>query len=333
MNLGDTYFGSPISGKQTGWERNGRTNENLPIGFKGKQKPSNWLQPKQLMLMPVRVAIAMQEDGWILRNDIIWAKPNPMPSSVKDRLNNTYEHIFHFVKSKKYYYNLDAIREKHKEISIKRQDYGWHGKLCDGHKMARIKDSENMNCCNPLGKNPGDVLRTEREDKPNIKGLSRCPNDWIPTKGKNPGDVFKGKYTKADNQQIDPRYKTGSGPMSWASFKERNPCTTHPKGRNPGDIFEITTQPFPESHFAVYPIKLCEKPIKASVPDDGIVLDPFAGAGTTFVALKKYKPNAKWIGFEISEEYIRIANLRLGINIKPEQTKKMGFEPLQSFIN
>ena len=52
-------------------------------------------------------------ESWILRSDIIWSKPNPMPSSVKDRLNTTYEHIFHFVKSRKYFYDLDAIREPH----------------------------------------------------------------------------------------------------------------------------------------------------------------------------------------------------------------------------
>jgi len=69
-----------------------------------------WLQPKQLLLIPARIAFAMQEDGWILRNDIIWYKPNGLPSSVKGRLSNKYEHVFHFVKSRKYYYDLDSIR-------------------------------------------------------------------------------------------------------------------------------------------------------------------------------------------------------------------------------
>ena len=64
--------------------------------------------------MPARVALDIQKDGWILRNDVIWYKPNHMPASVKDRLTNTYEHLFHFVKSKKYYYNLDCIRIPHK---------------------------------------------------------------------------------------------------------------------------------------------------------------------------------------------------------------------------
>jgi DNA modification methylase len=73
-----------------------------------------------LALIPSRVAIALQDDGWILRNDICWYKPNGLPSSVKDRLTNRWEHIFHFVKQKKYYYDLDAIREPLKASTIKR---------------------------------------------------------------------------------------------------------------------------------------------------------------------------------------------------------------------
>lgn len=79
-----------------------------------------WQKPKQLALIPSRVAAALQEDGWILRNDVCWHKTNGLPSSVKDRLTNRWEHIFHFVKQRKYYYNLDAIREPLKESTIRR---------------------------------------------------------------------------------------------------------------------------------------------------------------------------------------------------------------------
>jgi site-specific DNA-methyltransferase (cytosine-N4-specific) len=96
LNLGDTYIGTD----------NCRAN--------------SWKKPKQLALLPSRVAIALQEDGWILRNDICWFKPNGLPSSVKDRLTCRWEHVFHFVKQRKYYYNLDAIREPFKASTIKR---------------------------------------------------------------------------------------------------------------------------------------------------------------------------------------------------------------------
>jgi len=123
LNMGDTYFGGNMCvGQPDDWDSISTKNRDKKYSnekFDGfiKQRNklrSNWLQPKQLMLMPSRIAVAMQDDGWILRNDIIWSKPNPMPSSVTDRRNNSYEHVFHFVKNKKYYYDLDAIREPHK---------------------------------------------------------------------------------------------------------------------------------------------------------------------------------------------------------------------------
>jgi len=109
--IGDTYWGGGqgrgYGGKNDWKPEMGNFYPSIAHGTR-----SNWLQPKQLLGIPWRVAIALQEDGWILRNDIIWNKPNHMPSSVRDRLTNAYEHIFHFVKSRKYYYDLDAIREK-----------------------------------------------------------------------------------------------------------------------------------------------------------------------------------------------------------------------------
>lgn len=70
---------------------------------------------KDLQQIPARVALELQNRGWILRNRVTWNKPNPMPQSVKDRLNDTTEAIFYFVKNREYWYDLDAIREDHKQ--------------------------------------------------------------------------------------------------------------------------------------------------------------------------------------------------------------------------
>jgi len=75
---------------------------------------------KQLQGVPWRLALALQEKGWLLRSDIIWSKPNPMPESCKDRPTRSHEYIFLFSKSKKYYYDIDALRQPHKEITLKR---------------------------------------------------------------------------------------------------------------------------------------------------------------------------------------------------------------------
>ena len=83
----------------------------------------------------------------------------------------------------------------------------------------------------------------------------------------------------------------------------------NPKGRNKRTVWKIPTQPFPDAHFAVFPEKLVETPIKAGCPKDGVVLDPFMGSGT--VALKALKENRNFIGIEINPDYIEMAYERI----------------------
>ena len=108
LNIGDTYASKSMNWTEE-YANKPQWHPKEPIlrGISG-------YKPKCLMLIPMRVAFALIDDGWILRNVIIWKKLNAMPSSIKDRLTQTYEYIFHFVKSRKYYYNLDNIREPHK---------------------------------------------------------------------------------------------------------------------------------------------------------------------------------------------------------------------------
>jgi len=123
LNLGDSYAGSG-----QGW---GSKLASYP-GYKDKSlwnKPatSSKLKPKNLVGIPWRVALALQADGWYLRQDIIWHKPNAMPESVKDRCTKTHEYIFLLTKSAQYYYNADAIRTPLKQSSVNRGQDGWHG--------------------------------------------------------------------------------------------------------------------------------------------------------------------------------------------------------------
>ena len=225
-NLGDTYFGSMQGYGQKEGQGSGIQNANDGYFASSKGKPpagnkeikSNWLQPKQLMLMPSRVAVALQDEGFILRNDIIWHKPNPMPSSVKDRLNNTYEHIFHFVVNKKYFYDLDAIREPHK-----------HGEGANFNVRVRDSDKERF------------IQKATEEEikKYNVrKGTPKGQETMI--------------QRTARARQLGADRDVGLG---------------HLMGKNPGDLFEITTQPYAEAHFATYPVRLCEKPILSSCPE------------------------------------------------------------------
>lgn len=235
LNVGDTYCGAATS-SSTGKKDFGKIRKGYPIdkSLDGKgcspnhkniiwRNPTNWLQPKQKMLMPHRLAIAMQEDGWILRNDIVWHKPSHMPSSVKDRLTNSFEYLFHFVQKRKYFYDLDAIREEHKTGGVHKRNKKW--------ALARgQKESESLAC-------------------------------------------------------------------------------SHPSGKNPADVWSINPKPYPEAHFACYPPALVEKPLKATCPKDGVVLDPFIGSGTTLQVAQEMRKNG--IGIELNPEYIKLIEKRV----------------------
>ena len=120
INVGDTYFGSGAGAWNKYLDEDGNVTQvqkdrkekfftTKPLQPKIKQNGKLY-QNKQLLLIPSRFAIEMQERGWLLRDDIIWQKPNRIPASVTDRLNNTYEHVFHFVLNKKYFFDLDAVK-------------------------------------------------------------------------------------------------------------------------------------------------------------------------------------------------------------------------------
>lgn len=330
LNLGDTYFANRnVESRQwegdqesvgTRWARN-------PSASRGgcKTDGTNWLQPKQLMLIPVRVAIALQDDGWVLRNDIIWHKPNPMPSSVKDRLNNTFEHVFHFVKSRKYYYDLDSIREPHKTNEnrpfgiVRNRLYDYDSKL---NKIRGLKygspdvgqqqyHSGNIEY-NPDGKNPGDVLQTR--DVKDKEYKTRDPGRHLNPDGKNPGDTIESGAILGESGAI--KVPGGKG---WTkkipgggNACSKDPRWCPPEGKNPGDFWDITTQPFTSysrdlEHFAVFPKELIIKPLKSSCPSGGVVLDPFCGRGTVGRVAKELGLN--YVLFDISPDYCELARL------------------------
>lgn len=114
INLGDSYAGSGKGGQS---DEKKSKNWQPEYGNKGKKYG---LKPKDLIGIPWMVAFALRADGWYLRQDIIWHKPNPMPESVTDRCTKSHEYIFLLSKSQRYYYDYDAIKEPMKQSSISR---------------------------------------------------------------------------------------------------------------------------------------------------------------------------------------------------------------------
>jgi len=277
LNLGDTYYGGGSGQLKSGIETKGKMIEGSFISASNAKeripnnRKSNWLTPKQLLGIPWRVAAALQHDGWILRNCVIWYKPNHMPSSVQDRLTCSYEHLFFFVKSRYYHFNLDAIRVPHADSGLKRRKYGY--KPSKTFESSSLIHDEGERPANPKGKNPGDSWQAH---------------------GPNTGSNNKEPY-KQNNPHIS-RIIHG---------REAG----HKKGKNPGDYWEIPTYPFPGAHFAVFPPALIEPIIKAGCPKNGVVLDPFAGSGTALRVARKL--GRRFIGIDINPEYVEMSERRV----------------------
>ena len=232
----------------------------------------------------------VDEQGWILRNKIIWYKPNHMPSSVKDRLSNSYEFIFFFTKSRKYYFNLDKVRVPNLVVGVTdmRPAGILRQRLYDG---SRYNESDDPHLAQ--FKYDGKILQEDAEalGSPRARELR-----------------YNSKNTE-ENKDDQAFRLTNSLFVSRQSGNRNN---TNPAGKNPGDIWRITTQPFTEAHFACFPPQLPEYAIDAGCPDNGIVLDPFAGSGTTLQVA--HEKRLEGIGIEINPKYINIIKKRLHAN-------------------
>jgi len=201
LNLGDSYMAQKnvAPPPQTiGGQRD------MPTGIPGNRKNQNGLKHKDLIGIPWRVALALQADGWWLRQDIIWHKPNPMPESVEDRCTRAHEYIFMLSKKSHYYYDHEAIKET----------------------------------------------------------------------------TMSGEEKK-----------------------------------NKRSVWTVNTKGYKGAHFAVYPKQLVLPCILAGCPQDGTVLDPFNGSGTTgVVALQN---NRRYIGLELNPEYVKLAEARIAEEVSP----------------
>jgi len=119
VNIGDSYAGNMSRASNNGCAGFGTTREGI------FNRGGDGIKDKDLIGIPWMLAFALRADGWYLRQDIIWAKPNPMPESVKDRCTKSHEYIFLLSKSARYYYDNEAVKEPVSDVSMKRAEYGW----------------------------------------------------------------------------------------------------------------------------------------------------------------------------------------------------------------
>jgi len=227
VNLGDSYSAMRDSKAVPDTLREG---DGTRVAKASNRNPANLraagLKHKDLVGIPWRFAFAMQDRGWYLRQDIIWAKPNPMPESVTDRCTKSHEYIFLLTKKPNYYYDHEAIKEL--------------GVIPAGTKAA--KGSEERSSMEKINSRP-------------------------------------------------PEYKVYDG------------------YRNKRSVWNVTTKPYKDAHFATYPPELITPCILAGSKENDIVLDPFSGSGTTGeVALLH---NRNYIGLELNPEYAKLSEKRL----------------------
>lgn len=289
VNMGDTYA-SKARGNDAGWESSRLTNPGRQqkassaslrrTGERHRGKAFG-LREKSLIGMPWRFAIAMMDDGWILRSEVIWHKANLMPESVRDRPTRAHEQLFMFTKRPRYYYDAAAIREPaspntHLRIS---QDRFWeqHGGPKDYGGEAGI--SRNRSARKALE----DVARAW--DRKRVTGLAgQAPRPMAP------------KTAAADGM-------TKNNP-SWAEA-----TTGLVLERNKRTVWTIGTQPFRGKHFATFPEALVEPCILAGSRIGDVVLDPFVGSGTTAVVARRLHRRA--VGIDLNPEYLAMAIERL----------------------
>lgn len=244
----------------------------LNVGDLYSNDPALGAPTTSLLLAPERLAQALAEDGWIVRNKVAWVKTNPLPSPVQNRLTNTWEPLFHLVRQRGYFYDLDAIRV-------------------------------------PLKSRP-------------VRGSQRITPDEV--RGELAG-------TRAGLQRLAREGRKG-----------------HPLGKNPGDSWHLPTGRRRGAHFATFPEALVRRPIQATVPAcvctgcgkpwrrskravrwlgdtplprplvacgcmaptrPGLVLDPFAGSGTTLKVAAEL--GRDWLGIELSPGFAEQARERM----------------------
>lgn len=280
VNMGDAYSGSRKGpdGTAEKEKRNSRSQANMVASRRRDDEPIPrsdvkvpGLKPKDMMCQPWRVAMALQADGWYLRQDIIWRKPNPMPETARDRCTKSHEYLFLLSKSRKYYYDGAAIKEPASQNTHPRR--AGNGKVPAGWNQEEGRH---------------DTIAGRYPQKPNGVG-------W----GYADGDTAK---ARTQGRKFDP----GAGNKNNESYDDA--MQVMPEDRNKRSVWDIPTEAFPGAHFATFPRALVRPCILAGSKPGDLVLDPFGGSGTTAAVAQEL--SRRWVICELNPEYAGIATDR-----------------------
>lgn len=269
MNMGDSYAsrGGP-TGPQTGAQFINRVRGKAAICLSNRNAGRDeGLKPKDLVGQPWRLAFALQDAGWYLRQDIIWHKPNPMPESVRDRCTKAHEYLFLLTKSEQYHFDQEAILEPVSPNTHARLSQNVAEQIGSARANGGAKTNGNMKA---VGRGVG----------------------W-------------GHGTDAENRQrgrVKKLAEPGSGTKNNASMDAA--MAIMPDKRNRRSVWTIPTESYSGAHFATFPQALVEPCILAGSRPGDVVFDPFLGSGT--VAQVAQRLGRHWVGCELNPEYIEL---------------------------
>jgi len=288
VNIGDTYYtksgGAFLNDQISSKEKVKLSGINRANEIRGR----GLLEDKNLTLIPFRFAMEMQRRGWLIRNVIIWHKPNCMPSSVRDRFTVDFEYLFFFVKNKKYYF--EQQREQHKAESLSRIKQNWNGHREYGSSFSGMNIKK---MCHPDGRNKRCVWKISTKS---FKGahFAVYPSELIETPIKSGCPEFV--CNKCGKPKIKFCKKIGEINVSpIGGIKHRNNGNPIYSGNNKQNIYD-------DGNYV--PSCRCNAGFSS-----GIVLDPFIGSGTTAIVCKQL--GRKYLGFDINKKYCEIARGRI----------------------
>ena len=289
-NVGDSYNQNQSAGDRVSkYSKKQKTNQGN-LGFKIESQKN--LKVKDLLMIPNRVAIALQEAGWYIRSEIIWHKPNPMPESVRDRPTSSHEKIWLITKNKKYYYDAASIKEPLAASSIPRLNQNIKNQRGSARAHAGGKTNGPMKAVNLGSKRNKRNVWTVTTKPFRGAHFATFPKDLIEPciKAGCPEKVC----SKCKTPYIKIKEKIGEFQRRWSKNNQENsPYEKQGSMQN------------------LYKDKGCKKDCKCETDkfESGIVLDPFAGAGTTGLVAKEN--NRAAILIELNGEYLAMAKKRI----------------------
>jgi DNA modification methylase len=305
-NVGDSYAGSGGAhavhhsnpGISNSWQRHGVPHWGQ-LGVPGRYLPPEGLKAKDLMLIPFRVALGAQADGWWVRSVVVWSKPNSMPESVRDRPTESHEYILLLTKSERYFYDADAVREPLSETTIERNRYPHAGSACEEVAVSRPRRPGEFG--NRAGRNLRSVWRFATVPYPGAhfavfppelprrcilagtppKVCAECGAPWERVRARETGgDDWRPTCECHGRAEIVPIECPECGGTGVAG---NEPCSACDRSG------QIETRVWSDSALQAWPTR------------PAVVLDPFAGSGTTLKVAEDL--GRWWIGIDICEQY------------------------------